>query len=103
MVGWLVHQVLQPAMKMQIFIEFGKYLKSDQIVHLPLYTMSNTSGAPVFFLEIEQYMLRGFSYHMTPNLALNSGCDGWQVCRSHMTNLSIHSLAFHLPDYHYWL
>ena len=37
---------------------------------------------------------------MKPNLALNSGYDRWQVHRSHMTNPSIHSFAFHLPGYH---
>jgi hypothetical protein len=51
------------------------------------------------FQNLNQYMPRGFSYNMTPNLALNSGYDGWRVCRSHITNLSIHSLAFHLPGY----
>ena len=94
-------QILQPfAVKMavaRIFVELGKWLKSDQILHLPLCTTSSTAGAPVFFLEIEP---RGFSYYMTSNLALNSGCDGWRARRSHMTNLSVHSLAFHLPGYH---
>ena len=31
---------------------------------------------------------------------LTSGCDRWQVHRSHMTNPSIHSLAFHVPGHH---
>ena len=45
-------------------------------------------------------MPRGFSYHMTLNLALNSACDRWQAQRSCMTNPSFHSLAFHPPGYH---
>jgi len=34
---------------------------------------------------------------MTLNLALNSGCDGWQVWK---TSPSFHSLVFHPPGYH---
>ena len=38
---------------------------------------------------------------MTPNLALNSDCNEWQACRSHITNLSIHSFTcVSLPGYH---
>ena len=51
------------------------------------------------FRNLNQSMPRGFSYNMTPNLPLNSGYNGWRVRRSHITNLSIHSLAFHLPGY----
>ena len=45
-------------------------------------------------------MPRGFSYHMTLNLALNAGCDGWQVWGSHMTDPHFHSHVYHPPGHH---
>src|SRR5882762_1098742 len=66
-------------------------------LHLPLCTTSSTAEIHVFSL---QYTPRGFSYHMTLNLALNSGCDRWRVQKSCMTSPSFHSLVFHPPGYH---
>jgi hypothetical protein len=55
---------LQPfAMKMavaQIFVELGNGLKSDQILHLPLCTMSSTARTHVFSLEIESIYAQRF-------------------------------------------
>ena len=45
-------------------------------------------------------MPRGFSYHMTLNLALNAGSDGWWAWGSHMNDHPFHSLVYHPPGHH---
>jgi hypothetical protein len=44
----------------RIFVELGKWLKSDQILHLPLCTTSSTAGARVFFPEFESIYAQRF-------------------------------------------
>ena len=87
------------AMKMAVVTDFfwiRKWVKSEDFLS------SMTFGPTIpctFPYKLHKTPLSSSSYNTILILALQGGCNGWQVCGPHLTHLSFCLLGFHCPSY----